>query len=200
MSLSAFQFDTLKELINIGVGKAAGSLNEMVESHVILSVPEMRMISPDMLDTEMGNLDPSTMSAVTLGFMGDFSGSASLIFPLESAANLVSVLTGEEKGSPDLDAVKSATLTEVGNIVLNGVVGSLGNILNHNLDYTIPNYEEKPIKRMNIFQKTNSERVILLIKTQFSIMDFSIDGEIILIFELNSFNSLMEIMGIQIEK
>uniref|UniRef100_A0ACD5GZE0 Uncharacterized protein n=1 Tax=Desertifilum tharense IPPAS B-1220 TaxID=1781255 RepID=A0ACD5GZE0_9CYAN len=51
-----------------------------------------------------------------------------MIFPTESASTLVSLLTGEKPGTPDLEAVKIGTLLEVGNIVLNGVVGTVSNL------------------------------------------------------------------------
>ncbi len=45
MELTAAQLDALKELINIGIGRAAGMLNDMVNSHVSLQVPQVRILS-----------------------------------------------------------------------------------------------------------------------------------------------------------
>ena len=45
MNVSAEEIDALRELINIGVGRAAGALNDMVGAHVELRVPSVRLVS-----------------------------------------------------------------------------------------------------------------------------------------------------------
>ncbi|MFP5259477.1 MAG: chemotaxis protein CheC, partial [Acidobacteriota bacterium] len=49
MSLSSLQLDILQELINIGVGRAAGMLNQMVNTHIQLQVPVLRVLTPKQL-------------------------------------------------------------------------------------------------------------------------------------------------------
>ena len=41
--LTEFQFDALTEVINIGVGRAASILNEMIETHISLQIPEIKV-------------------------------------------------------------------------------------------------------------------------------------------------------------
>lgn len=36
--------DALKEIINIGVGKAAGTLNNLLNKHIVLEVPNVNFI------------------------------------------------------------------------------------------------------------------------------------------------------------
>ncbi len=42
----------------------------------------------------------------------------------------------------DMDALRAGTFCEVGNIVLNGVMGSISNMLNFDFDYSVPEYLE----------------------------------------------------------
>lgn len=112
-----------------------------------------------------------------LGFSGSFSGSAQLLFPTDSAVKLVSVLTGEQKGSPDLDSLKISTLSEVGNMVINGIMGLIGNILDQPLDYAVPYYAEEEIEALLLKEESVDSGSVLLAPTHFSIEELPIQGD-----------------------
>jgi chemotaxis protein CheC len=185
------QIDVLKELINIGVGRAAGMLNDMLQSRVQLQVPYVKIFSPHALKEEMGQLGDNKLSTVRLTFKGPFSGIASLVFPPDSAAKLVDVLTGEEAGFGDLDAIRIGTLTEVGNIILNGVMGSIGNVLQQHINYSVPTYLEDNIESLLLPKNAETNRMILLAHTRFTIEQLQIEGDIILLFEVGAFDALL---------
>lgn len=192
MNLTVDQLDTLQELVNIGVGRAASVLNEMIDSHIRLQVPFIRVFSPMQMQDELEKrLGRSYVSAVRLGFTGSFSGIAQLVFPTDSASKLVAVLTNEELGTPDLDAVKIGTLTEVGNIVINGVMGSMGNLLKQHLNYSLPIYLEDTVERLLTANSVESTTKVLLAQTRFTIEQLQIAGDIILIFKVGSFDVLL---------
>ncbi len=188
------QLDALQEFINIGVGRAAGMLNEMVEAPILLNVPVLRVFDGKALKQELAlRFDNHRFSAVKLSFSGSFSGSAELVFPTESASALVSLLTGENPDSPDLDAVKIGTLTEVGNIVINGVIGSISNLLKQQMDYQLPTYSEDTIEHLlSSNYSFDADTVFLLAQAKFEIKQLEIIGEIILIFEMTSFGTLLD--------
>lgn len=188
------QLDALQEFINIGVGRAAGMLNEMVEFPILLHVPVLNVFDSEALRREvMVRFNNHCLSIVRLDFSGSFSGSAELVFPTESASTLVSLLTGEERDSPDLDEVKIGTLTEVGNIVINGVLGSISNLLRRRMSYRLPIYFEDTIERLlSSNYPFDINKIFLLAKTKFEIKQLEIMGEIILIFEMSSFGELLD--------
>lgn len=193
MELTADEIDALKELINIGVGNAAGMLNEMLQFPIQLQIPEVDLLSPLELQSELKKrFGIELLSVVQLGFNGSFSGSAQLMFPTESAVNLVSVLTGEDKASPDLDSLKISTLTEVGNMLINGVMGSIGNILDQPLDYEVPYYSEEEIEELLSKEQSLEYGTVLLAPAHFSIEELQIQGDILLFFDVGSFKLLLE--------
>ena len=184
------QIDSLREIINIGVGRGADVLNTMLSSHISLQVPFVKVLSKEELKEEMKGHEESQLSVVRLGFKGNTSGSSELIFTSESASKLITAFTGEESESFDLDSIRAGTLTEIGNIVLNAVVGSISNMLNLHLKYSVPNYMEGNTK--NLFPKDiDPDSVILLAKTRFKIEEFKIEGDIALFFELGGFDLLL---------
>lgn len=192
MDVTNYQIDALKELINIGVGRAAGMLNQMVESHVNLQVPDVRILAPvDFQEHKVVELDMNKLAAVQLTFKGPFSGIAALVFPPDSAAKLVDVLTGEEPGAIDLDAIRIGVLTEVGNIILNGVMGSISNVLEQHLKYTIPTYVEDRIEHLLALDDIASTVGIVLARTRFTVAQLSIEGDILLLFEVGSLEMLL---------
>ncbi|MGD9610638.1 MAG: chemotaxis protein CheC [Desulfovibrionaceae bacterium] len=184
--LSALQLDILQELINIGVGRAAGMLNQMVNTHIQLQVPVLRVLSQSELTALYATRPSTVFSAVQLSFSGEFAGVSALIFPPESASKLVSVVLGRE-AVPENDQMRAGTLQEVGNIVLNGVMGSIANILKEPLRYSAPDFVEADIAR--IVGAGNG--MILVARTQFSMRDHLIEGEVLIIFSLSSFGSLL---------
>jgi chemotaxis protein CheC len=187
------QLDALQEFINIGVGRAAGMLNEMLESPILLTVPVLKIFNTEELKQEVTlRFNGHSLSVVRLDFSGGFSGSAELVFPTESASTLVSLLTGEDRDSPDLDEVKIGTLTEVGNIVINGVLGSISNLLKQHMHYMLPTYFEDTIDGLlSSSYSYDLNAIFLLAQTKFEIKQLEIMGEIILIFEMSSFSELV---------
>jgi chemotaxis protein CheC len=191
MSVTVDQLDALQELINIGVGRAANLLNEMVDSHIHLEIPFVKILTANQAYQELASrFQNNNLSSVKLGFTGSFCGTAGLIFPTESASKLVSVLTGEEAGSADLDAVKIGTLSEIGNIVINGVMGSISNVLQEHINYTLPVYLEDTIGNLLLTSHVKDSK-ILVAQAHFTIEQLKIIGDIILIFEVSTFDALI---------
>jgi chemotaxis protein CheC len=194
------RLDVLQELINIGIGRAACMLNEMLDTHVTLQVPIIRIFSQQDLEKELGEISGNALSAVRMGFRGSFSGNALLLFPPDSANNLVSVLTGEDSIEDDMDAIRTGTLTEIGNILINCVMGSISNAFGKQLNYSVPSYIEDSI--LNMLQQNNEDArsaTIILARTHFIIEEHFINGDIILFFEVGSFNALLECVELLME-
>lgn len=190
MEITPSQRDALTELINIGLGRAASILNEMATSHVKLTTPRVEALTLKEILMGKGRLLRMTLSCVKMSFTGMMNGAAFLAFPPESALKLVSLLTGELQGSPDLDSLKLETLNEVGNITLNGVLGSIANTLGGRINYTIPVYYEDVIERLLIECVSEDDAVVLAI-AEFNVETQSIHGDVALIFEAKSFAALL---------
>ncbi len=197
MKLNAPQLDALREMVNIGVGQAAGVLNAMLASHVELRVPIVEVLTGAELRQRIQSMKHEHISAVRLGFKGPFSGNASLIFLPESAAKLVIMLTGDDNSTLDLDSIRIGALTEVGNIVLNGIMGAIGNELKLHLYYSVPSYLENPA---DILMAANSQAPgfsVVWVQTSFTVVKQQITGDVILLFEVGSLDLLVQALDQQ---
>ncbi|GAK51503.1 CheC-like family [Candidatus Moduliflexus flocculans] len=191
MNLTPYQIDALTELINIGVGKAAGMLNQILEAHVNLQVPAIKIFPYTEIRNVLHEIVSTSLSVVKLAFKGPFSGTALLAFPPDSASNLVNLLTGElSEHAEDFDSIRVGALTEVGNIVLNGVMGSLSNILQEHLSYSIPDYVEDSIERLLLENNADADSTIILAQTELVIEQLEIHGNVLLLFRVGLFNAL----------
>ena len=184
MYISPEHLDALQELINIGVGRAAGSLTQMWEKPIRFHVPFIRLGKPDEVFQEIQRIPDTTLSSVQLPFKGTFKGSAYLLFPIDSAAALVTALTGEAEDTDTMDSLREATLTEIGNIVLNGVMGSLANILQNQITYSVPFYQETSLQELLQPTPSDSSEMVLWAHTQFTIEEYDLTGDIMLMFSI----------------
>jgi len=185
------QLDALKEVINIGIGRAAGILNDMLSARVLLEVPEVRLWSLADLLTQVRGSANDQLAVVSLDFRGPFTGTAHLVFPTESAIKLATILADEDPEGQELDALVIGTITEVGNILINGVMGSIGNILDLRFHYSIPNYEENSLDHILLTEGDGQDITIMLVRTRFSVKSLMIDGDMLLIYHVGSFSELL---------
>jgi chemotaxis protein CheC len=191
MNISDDLLDALKEVINISLGKAAGTLNELLNNRILLEVPQIVVINPSELESHISKRTTETISLVSLPFNGQLSGLSTLLFTSDCASKLVDMLMGEEMLDDDLDAIKSGTLTEIGNILLNAVVGSIGNILNSHLSYSIPSYYVGNLGEI-LLPILCHDSAALEITTRFTVQNRHITGEFLLLFEVGSFDFFVE--------
>ncbi|SDU28173.1 hypothetical protein [Desulfobacula phenolica] len=194
MKTTEKQIEALRELINIGVGKSASILNTMLNSHIILQVPLLKILDISELNNEVKAFSKGKLSTVILKFDGPFSGSAELIFPSETAMILVNSLVGENPIGMDFDSIRSGTLCEIGNVVLNGVMGSISNIFSSYFKYSVPEYIEDFAENIFSEKAVDFDMKVLLAKTKFIIKELNIDGDIMLFFEVSALDRLIEMI------
>jgi chemotaxis protein CheC len=187
--------DALSELVNIGVGRAAASLSTMVKDRIELSVPKVMTIAFHELgfhlglEQELG--EGPQVSIVQQPFGGKIGGTASILFPLASARKLVGLLTDGALSAEELDLEMEAALTEVGNILINGVMGTIGNMTGMDINFQLPEYMKCST---NELEQTFQNRDLMLAMVLIAISGQEIKGHLILLFDLPSMGSLQEII------
>lgn len=196
IELTTMQVDALTEIVNIGVGRAANSLSDIVGEHISLKVPRVDVFMLEKLPEALAAFEQDRHSSVTQEFRGDFKGTSALVFPPESALRLVTALAGEETDHSTLDAVRSGTLVEIGNIVINAILGTMGNMLGSNFIFSLPEYRE--IKDIKNILAMNGQRIetgfIMLAEANFHISSLEINGYIFILFKLDSLKSLISMI------
>ena len=198
MNLTQSQADVLAEVMNIGMGHAANSLNEMVGAHVELRVPKVSMMSGREAQRHIEARGWSKLSAVQLEFEGSMSGDVVLMFPQPSAVKFVALLTGEDRTHTDIDGLRQATLEEAGNIILNGVVGATSNLFGGWVTFSVPCYRESQ-GAIPIFRDADEPEVhIIFANASFKVEQYRLEGEVLLCFEVSSLRQLLDALDRQL--
>lgn len=189
-----FHLDALREMVITGLGQAASSLNMMLDSTVELDVPSIAMFTREELLNGRNSFGNPHLSCVQVAFCGPFSGRALLTFPPLSAARLVAALVGDQTSPSDLNAVTTDTLSEIGNILLNCVIGTIGNILAEPFELSLPHYLEGKLEDLLQQDSRPATPTALLALTRFRTDDHQIEGNIVLLVELGGFNALLSLL------
>jgi chemotaxis protein CheC len=197
--LTRLEQDAITEIITIGVGAGADALNEIVGTHVQLTVPRVRIVDVagpglrELLVREGLASDSSQPVLVSQGFRGEPNGSIGLLLPHDSAARLMAELTGEDVASPDLDAVKVGTLLEVGNIVMNAVIGTMTNLLAGNVAFGLPEYHEDALHAIaRTAAGARGGHVAVIAEIRFHIERLDVGGVLVLLLEMESLDAIVE--------
>lgn len=198
--LNPKQVDTITEIINIGVGKGSASLSQMIDGEILLNVPYVNVISFDDVLEEIQKLGKGDeVHSVEMRFSGEYEGSANVILPDDSSKLLASLLMHEDPESATISEMKDGLMIEVGNIILNGIMGSFGNILDAPLDYHMPKSYQGDVD--GIYSQLDKERYnkVLVCHTNFAVRGKNISGDILIMYEMKSFDKLSNVLDKMIE-
>lgn len=190
--------DILKELFNISVGRAAGILSDIVQQRIHLTVPNVRIMDASSetyaIDEYISMKKNGTLMVSTLSFKENYTGKASLIFSAEKMKKFINLCLQEEQQDSeemDFNDVDFDIIKEIGNILLNCILGETGNLLNIRFKYTLPEVRLFNLSEFKFdYQNTGNSHILILYIT-FVIGDTEIEGAIIVDLSLNSLNDLM---------
>jgi chemotaxis protein CheC len=174
--------DVLSELVTLGVGRAAAALSDLVGERVELNVPRVRLCTTAELSAEGEPLSDPVSTVVVQDFHGGLSGRAALAFPRSSAVSLGSLLSGSDVAATQVDLEVGGILLEVGNIVLNGVLGSLSNETGLQLEYALPDLFDDGPALPRLLPEQTGDRHLLVADVEFSVQHRDISGTIAIVF------------------
>lgn len=202
MNQNDLSYDILKEMFNISVGKAASMLSEIINKRIVLDVPSVEILNPENQNIEIEEsfikVPGGALMVSSIDFGDKITGEANLIFPANKMRRFINLCmdVGDEKDEPDMDFTDMDfdIIREIGNIILNSIVGGMGNFLNTSLKYTLP--KVKVYHRIDFAKNIKKKKhlCMLILYITFIIDDTEIEGAVIIDLTLNSLNELMELI------
>jgi chemotaxis protein CheC len=191
--ISAEQLDALTEWVNIGFGRAAGSLSELLGKRILLKAPQVVALSLPDLYSALENITTHDLVLVRQIFSGGVNGDILLFLDFDSASILIDLLCGGSGEKRRLTFSDREALMEVGNILLNAYLGSFGNLLSARINLSLPELHISALEHLTeiLSVSRHHSQFILLVKTQFSLLDRSVTGYIALVIEGESLESLI---------
>ena len=196
------QSDILREIFNISVGKAAGVLSEIVNKKVLLNVPNIAWRSNSIQEIMIEDYIPSQISGAlmvsSIEFQEDITGKANLIFSADKMKKFICLCLNEDENaleSQDFTDIDFDIIKEIGNIILNSILGETGNFLNINFNYSLP--EVKIFDRIDLGRDIQERGYshLLILHITFILEDTEIEGAIIIDLTISSMNEIINIIN-----
>jgi chemotaxis protein CheC len=189
--LSELELDALKEFINIGFGRAAGELSDIINLHVILNVPDISIMDINEINEYVSKeiKDENDYSIIEQFFIGTFKGTAFLVLPHAEGKRLLNLFSQYDDSLIEnygIDVLEKETLIEIGNIIISACVGKVAEILQESVTYSPPRHfcaKNRNIISKNLFteNKTSDKNIIVSFKTVFNFEDHDVTGYLFLI-------------------
>ena len=188
--LDELEHDALTELVNIGVSRAASSLRKMVGDQVLLSVPAVEVVTRQVATTLIEQRESPLLVAVRQDFEGAFAGRALLIFPEANSLALVRAVAGHAMTNQEARDLEDEALSETGNIVLNGCLATMANMLRKPLKMSLPEVVRGDSQLFFQLNSLTEDGVVLFLYINFSISGRDIRGYIAMLMDLPSLELL----------
>lgn len=201
MNSNTLRYDILRELFNISIGKAASILSEITNKKILLDVPNIEILNSQDENFKINGCLPDKMDGTlmvsSICFEKKLKGKANLIFPAKKMRTFINLCLNEEQENSqyydmNFTDIDFDTVKEIGNIILNCILGEIGNYLNINLTYTLPEVKVFDVIDFSKDIKNQGHMYTLIIYITFLIDDVEIEGAIIIDLTLKSLNELMK--------
>lgn len=160
------KLDALKEIFNIGVGNATYALYKLINSSVMITVPDIFLISIDKAIEKLSPLDKKVFSFY-IKISNGINGGILIIFDENSAKNLYKCVNNKEVD--ENDSYMIGFLKEVANIITSYFLNTLAKLLKKSIMPEVPSfaYDMKGAVVDYVFSEhKNKELNVLFIITQ----------------------------------
>lgn len=179
--LSELEQDALQEIMNIGFGRAAADLAEIIDLHVILSVPYIAIIRVDELIPFLHHELPEStdLSMITQFFYGKFSGSSFLVFPHGERRKLLSIFDDElpESDYEGSEVLERETLMEIGNLIIGACIGKVAELLGDVVSYDPPRFfAHDQVQETIASLAQSSDSFAIVFKNVFGFHQYNVNG------------------------
>lgn len=186
--------DIVCELVNIGAGKAGQILNQMFSSHINLTIPVIESFDmASKIDIEKTIAFDGSNYSIEMDFNGDeLGGCAILLFKSDQVDILADALISIPYDDAERKSLVISALSEIGNIVINALIGSISNIVKTNIVYSVPkcNINIGP----EIFkEKHKNSGTLIMARTFFELERLNVEGHSIIFLSESGFIERLKI-------
>jgi chemotaxis protein CheC len=168
----------------------------MVGEQVLLSVPAVRIVTRLAASKLVERDNVNKLVAVQQSFEGPFAGRALLIFPEAQSLELVRSIVGDEHSLEDVIDLEQEALAETGNIILNGCLATIANVLQRTMRMSLPSVVRGDGATLfEVNETTSGGKFVLFLYIDFNIKKRNVHGFIALLMDLPSIAALKHIVN-----
>jgi chemotaxis protein CheC len=193
MNLDVFEIDSLSELFNVGLHRAAASLSEITGQRILVDMPKLVVCPIDEIEKPLADLVGGEIATVHQIFGGAVVGDAVLLIEHDKAALLAKLMTsGEAAGGGRLDQSAREVLAEIGNIVLGACLSGFGDMLELPVSFSVPRIHIESLKSIlgSLRTDLHEPQYAVIVATQFRLSELAVDGYMVIAIPATSLSRI----------
>ena len=191
--LSEIELDALTEVFNVGAGRAALSLSEIVGEEVLLSVPSVEILKAAEVNSRVLTLKDNKFATVSQLFTGPFNAEAVLLFTENYALEIVRDMMGSQMSIEDLAEFEQEAMCELGNIILNACLSAMADMLKISLSSSLPTYNMSSPEEISarLAEQGRDDSYILVLHIDLVLEKHHTEGHLIFLLSSTSLSKLI---------
>ena len=199
--IGSMEFYVLREIGNIGAGNATTALSQMVNSKIDMKVPKVELLNFKELPDIVGGAE-SLVVGILLTLEGDVDGMMMFMMDKYSARLIVNLLMNRDINALELEDFSEmdlSALQEIGNIIAGAYLSSLSQLTNMTITSSVPYMSidmAGAILSVPAIEFGKVSDKALLIQSQFGEEEKKVNGYVILIPSISSYEKIMSSLGL----
>ena len=196
LSMTELERDIIREILNIGLARAADSFAVIAQERVLLEVPNIDLLMSDDILHRVRDYQTRHVP-IQSDIRGDFTGTTLMFFSGQHIQRLSRVcLRMQTDESLVLNELQESLLLEISNIITGALVTQLANILKANIYGAPPSVPRGDIadNLHSLLPDQQLQPLIFSVITQFSDRDNTVELPLMLFFDRVTFIKILEII------
>ena len=194
--MTELERDIIREILNIGLARAADSFAIIAKERVLLEVPNIDLVMSDDIIQRVREYQ-SRHVVIQSDIRGDFNGTTLMFFSGQHVQRLSRVcLRMQTTESVEVNELQESLLLEISNIITGALVTQLANILKANIYGAPPTAPRGDIADtlQILIPEQQLQPLIFTVITQFSDKDNMVELPLMLFFDRVTFIKILEII------
>lgn len=197
LHVTELEKDIIKEILNIGLARAADSFATVARDQVLLKVPDLQLIQLQDL-VQMVQKYQGSHTLIQSDIKGDFNGTTLMLFSAEHIDKLTEVCLGDNfRFDGFLSEMQQSLLLEISNIITGALVTQLANILKTNLYGSPPVAPQGSMAdslRNILVDHPLFQPLIFTVMTEFTNKSKQLEMPLLLFFDTETFMKVLVII------
>ena len=196
LSMTELERDIIREILNIGLARAADSFAVIAQERVLLEVPSIDLLMSNDILAKVREYQ-SRHVPIQSDIRGDFNGTTLMFFSGQHVQRLSRVcLRMQTTETLEVNELQESLLLEISNIITGALVTQLANILKANIYGAPPVAPHGDIAEsmQSIVPELQLQPLIFSVITQFSDRDNRVELPLMLFFDRVTFEKILEII------
>ena len=196
VSMTELERDIIREILNIGLARAADSFAVIAKERVLLEVPSIDLLMSEDIMAKVRDYQARNVT-IQSDIRGDFNGTTLMFFSGQHVQRLSRVcLRYDSTETLEVNELQESLLLEISNIITGALVTQLANILKANIYGAPPTAPHGDIatSMQSLLPSEQLQPLIFSVITQFSDRDNMVELPLMLFFDRETFEKILEII------